>query len=286
MGIYRLSDVNKKILWGGTKLSECFGKGTRGESIAESWVLCVHEEGENKLEDGRLLSDIAGKPFPFMIKLIDSADALSIQVHPAKTEMWYIIDCEEGASLVLGLKEKFDRKQFLEAVSAGRTEEMLRYVPVHPGDIYFIPQGLVHAIGKGITIAEIQQNSNVTYRIYDYNRLKDGRPRELHIAEALDVIRDFSQEDIDKLRFECGKGGPEMIASCPYFRTFLYETDNRMTLPAGNSFSSLLCISGEGTVNGTSLKAGDSFFIEKETAVTISGHVKVLITEHPVSPEH
>ena len=205
----KLKSVLKDIIWGGTALSEKYGKGTAGQKIAEAWVLSCRADGENIIENG----DLAGKPlsiiykdknaFPLLIKLIDAHDKLSVQVHPndeyakkeglpaGKTEMWYILDAKPGAKLVYGLKKDIDLSNDnlkLEEKN-GTLEQYLNFREVKKGDVLFIPSGLVHAIGDGILIAEVQQNSNTTYRIYDYGR-KDanGKCRELHIDKAAEVI--------------------------------------------------------------------------------------------------
>ena len=233
MNIYpiKLKSVLKDIIWGGTTLSEKYGLGEKGQRIAEAWTLTLRPDGINEIENGDCagmsLSEYAEKAgmkvlcgkeyaekniydFPLLVKLIDAKDNLSVQVHPddayahsngidsGKTEMWYIVDCEPGAQLVYGLKEGTDitSDAFKAAAKNGNISEYLNYVNVKKGDIYYIPAGMVHAIGKGILIAEVQQNSNSTFRIYDYGRVgADGKPRELHLDKAMEVIKtDFSHD--------------------------------------------------------------------------------------------
>lgn len=279
----KLSAVCKDIIWGGRKLSESFHK-PEGK-IAEAWELTVHPDGINAIENGplvgKLLSDYlcSDKDFPVMIKLIDACDRLSIQVHPVKTEMWVILDCEPGATLVYGLKERFDEKAFREALNKGTVEELLNYVPVHPGDVFFIPQGLVHAIGKGILIAEIQQNSNVTYRVYDYNRLQNGKPRELHVDQAMQVIRDFTPEQINALRYEKGRGDENTLACCPLFRVDRLTVNGEAVIPEKAPFSSVICVDGEGVIGEETFVKGDSFFLPEGCGdVKVSGNAELLIT--------
>lgn len=291
----RLDPVRKQIIWGGRRLIENYNIPFDGENLAEAWALTVHPEGDNKILNGEhagmtlgeyLGIDASTTDFRIMIKLIDAADKLSIQVHPVKTEMWYIVDAEPGATLVYGLKEKFDEAKFREALEDGTVEELLNYVPVKPGDVFFIPQGLVHAIGAGILIAEIQQNSNVTYRVYDYNRRqKDGSLRQLHVDEAMGVIRDFTQEQIDAIRYSvpCERDD-SLLASCDLFRVNRYEVDGNLEYKAGgDEYANVLCLSGSAKLTAfgktEELSAGCSFFVPKNfSSLEISGKAEVIIT--------
>ena len=232
MELLKLGAITKKIIWGGERLAREYGKGTPGEKIAESWELTSRTDGVNTIiggkYDGMLFGDWLeankaavskdwdGERFPLLIKLIDAEADLSIQVHPddeyakekegeyGKTEMWYIVDAEPGAQLVYGLRN-YDKDSFKQAVAEGTLEQYLNYVDVHKGDVFFIPSGCVHAIGAGILIAEIQQSSNVTYRVYDYNRRgADGKLRPLHVEKALDVIVDYTEDQINSIRYEDG----------------------------------------------------------------------------------
>lgn len=209
----------KDYLWGGRRLADEFGYPCK-EKAAEAWVLSCHKEGPSIVRggplDGRPLPQVleewgpaalgeraAAFPyFPLLIKLIDARDRLSIQVHPddayalrtegeyGKTEMWYVLDCKPGARLIYGLDTGLTREQFREHIEKGTVTEVCNFVPVHKGDVFFIEAGTLHAIGEGILIAEVQQNSNTTYRVSDYGRLgADGRPRPLHVDKAVEVTR-------------------------------------------------------------------------------------------------
>lgn len=280
----KLTSVNKSIIWGGSRLGESYGKGEG--KIAEAWELTVHPEGINVIENGEykgmLLSEYLGsdKDFPIMIKLIDAADRLSVQVHPVKTEMWIVLEADEGASLVYGLKDKFDEEEFANAVSEGRVEELLNFVPVKKGDVFFIPQGLVHAIGKGILIAEIQENSNITYRVYDYNRLQNGKPRELHVEQAIKTVKDFDEDGINAIRYSCGRDNENVLASCPLFTVERYVLDgNAVSLDTENGFLSVICVEGEGVVGEEKMTKGDSFFLpEGMGKVTVSGNCEIIVS--------
>jgi len=293
----KLAPVFKEIIWGGSKLKTDFGKKCDLEKLAESWELTVRSDGMNVIENGEYagmtLAEYLGDDangFPLLIKLIDACDRLSIQVHPddeyarvhegeyGKTEMWYIVDALPGAQLVYGLKD-YDKEKFAAAAADGTLEKYLSFVDVKKGDIFFIPSGCVHAIGAGILIAEIQQSSNVTYRVYDYNRRgADGKLRPLHVQKALDVIVDYKQEDIDAIRFSDGKD-ENSIANCKYFRVehIFGATD----IFAGDSFVHLLCLDGNGEIGGYPLAKGDSYFIPAGCGlVRVTGDAEI-ITSSP-----
>ena len=210
----------KDYLWGGTRLKTAYGKKTELESVAESWELSCHAAGMSVIENGEAagktltqwLAEEGREPlgikvdakaqgaFPLLVKLIDAKKDLSIQVHPTdayarrvegdfgKTEMWYIVEAEPGASIFYGVKEAMTKEDFARHIRENTLTDILRRIEVHKGETYFIPAGTIHAIEKGTLICEIQQSSNVTYRVYDYDRRgKDGKPRELHIKKAMDV---------------------------------------------------------------------------------------------------
>ena len=290
-----LSCVLKTPVWSGTRLGSEWGKGD-GSPIGESWELCVRRDECNTVKNGcfagRSLAelirecgrqitgaDFGADDFPLLIKLIDAASDLSVQVHPddeysarvendrGKTEMWCVLSADEGARMAIGLKDGVSKDELCSALEGGRAEDVLNYVPVSEGDVYFIPAGLPHAIGKGILVAEIQQNCDLTYRIYDYGRLGiDGRPRELHVKKALDVIKSFEAEEIAAQRFSCANDRTDsLLAHCEYFRAELVSVDNEKRIDTESRMLHLLVISGEGAiVCGTekySLKKGSSYLL-------------------------
>ena len=316
MNIYplKLYPAFKDYLWGGTKLHDFYPDCTTVPA-AEAWVLSCHKDGQSTVTNGPLSGktlseaiDALGKDvlgergkkfdfFPVLIKLIDAKKDLSVQVHPddeyglkhegefGKTEMWYIMEAEEGARLVYGLKKGCTVEEFAKAVHEGRTEEMLNFVPVHKGEVYFIPSGQVHAIGAGILIAEIQQNSNITYRVYDYNRKgADGKPRQLHTEKALDVIKLRTTEEIDKIRFSKPdeNDGGTALASCDYFTVKKYSVDGKVVLDAkADSFLSVLVLDAENCkVGGYDAKRGDSFFIPAGSgSVEVTGKADIIVSK-------
>ncbi len=317
MKIEKLRPAFKDYLWGGTRLRDVYHKKCDFEKVAESWELSTHPAGQSMIDggefDGLTLSEYfekAGKAvlgtdcrqfgnFPVLIKFIDAKDPLSIQVHPSdeyalrveheygKTEMWYVMDCEPGAFLYFGVNREVTREEFKRRVENNTVLEVLNRVDVHPGDVFFIESGTIHAIGAGILICEIQQNSNCTYRVYDYDRRgADGKPRDLHVEKALEVSKFTPSDTADKQEAarEVPGGTVKKLAACKYFSAERLIVENKMTLPVGDaSFASLVVIKGSGTVSGAenavAFNPGDSLFIPAGTGeVTVSGPCEMVKT--------
>ena len=306
----------KDYIWGGTKLREQFGKVSSLDRLAESWELSCHKDGQSIIANGeykgRTLSDYLadnknalGKNcekfeyFPVLIKLIDARDKLSVQVHPendyaqrvegeyGKTEMWYIVDCDENASLIYGFKENISKEDFRRAIEENTLLDKVNTVPVKKGDVFFIKSGTLHAIGKGILIAEIQQNSNTTYRVYDYGRIgADGNPRELHIEKALDVT-DLKPAKPYKLQkpLELDGRTVQLLADCDYFTVSRQDVREKTKITVSeNSFCHILVIDGEASLSAEdgelSLKKGSSIFIPAGSGeYIINGKCSMIITE-------
>jgi len=314
-----LRPISKEIIWGGDKLKKEYNKTAPFEKLAESWELsvrdnemCVIENGEfagmmlSEYIDTDSLSVLGTNPakydrFPLLIKFIDACDRLSIQVHPdneyslsvegelGKTEMWYIVDAEPGAKLVYGLVDGCTVSDLADAVRTGTVESKMNFVDVKPGEVYFIPSGQVHAIGAGILIAEIQQNSNITYRVYDYNRRQaDGSLRQLHTEKALDVIKVRTEDEIDKIRFsvDCNTSG-ELLCSCEYFTSAKYSStaDNDVVINSDeSSFVSVLVLEAKDSAIVTDtytypIRKGESYFIPAGCGdIIITGNATVIAT--------
>ncbi len=299
MSILKLIPSCKDYLWGGSRLRTDFGVQSDLNPLAEAWVLSCHPDGPSYLPDGTTLADyLAAHPesagtdckkfemFPILTKFIDAKNNLSIQVHPSneyalehehqygKTEMWYVLDCEPGAFLYYGFDHEISREELVERIQNNTLTEVLNAVPVHKGDCFFIPSGTLHAICKGIVVAEVQQNSNVTYRVYDYGRVgADGKPRALHVKQALDVMKRTPPEQHDF--------GPH-LAKCDYFTVDVVEGNYTGTADE-TSFVSLLITEGEGSLacGGETVQAkkGDSFFIPAGSgAYALTGSCKALLT--------
>jgi mannose-6-phosphate isomerase len=284
----------KDYIWGGQRLKKDFNKATDLEKVSESWELSCHKDGMSIIKNGsyrgRTLAeyiadegnDVLGENgkkfsyFPILIKLIDAADNLSVQVHPdndyalkvegeyGKTEMWYVVDCEDGAELLYGFKHKISAEEFEKRINENTLLEVCNNVPVKKGDVFFIEAGTLHAIGKGMLIAEIQQNSNTTYRIYDYGRKgKDGKTRELHVDKAKQVTR------LEKPTRKTGAVASidfladvkmQLLAECEYFTAYKLNIDKKASLTAGKaSFQALLVLDGI-----IELKAENAFVTAKK----------------------
>jgi mannose-6-phosphate isomerase len=274
----KFSPILKDKIWGGTKLKSLFDKNTLTDKLGESWELSGYEGYESVVTNGFLsgnnltelieiymgdlvgdkIYDQYGLSFPLLFKLIDANDNLSIQVHPGdevaeerhnsygKTEMWYVVDAEPGAELIIGFAKECSHEVYLDALEAGEVESLLQKVPVTKGDVLFIPAGLVHAIGKGVVVAEIQQSSDITYRIYDYKRTDDnGNERELHTEQALDVIN-FDASKEPKVAYNSQINEITPLVECDYFTTNMLRFDAPVTRNYGqiDSFVAYMCLEG------------------------------------------
>ena len=321
--ILKLEPAYKDYVWGGERLKKEYNKNSPYEKTAESWELSCHKNGLTKISggkfDGKTLAEViesakadgidvlgtrcaAFSDFPVLIKLIDADAALSIQVHPdneyananenggfGKTEVWYVVAAEEGAELIYGWRRDVTKEELRGAIEKSELAPLLNSVPVKAGDVFFVPAGLLHAIGKGILLAEVQQSCNTTYRVFDYNRTGlDGKPRELHVSKAVDVT-------------ECtvpkGTLAPEgmpvkhdgytsiLLSECPYFTMTSIDVDALYSDNADDtSFVSLVVLDGEGTIrcgdDERAFKKGDSIFIPASSGCYyVSGKAKILHTK-------
>lgn len=290
MNIIKMQPAFKDYLWGGTKLRDEFGFNTDMNPVAEAWILSCHKDGNSIAADGKhkgktLLeivelegTDILGtnaqkfEQFPMLIKLIDAKGSLSIQVHPTdnyalkheheygKTEMWYVVDCEEGSYLYYGFNREITTDEYKQRIENNTLLEVLNKVQVKKGDCFFIEAGTVHAIGAGLLIAEIQQNSNSTYRVYDFGRVgADGKPRELHIDKALAVstLKPATTPVISE-----DGSSDKLLGTCDYFTVKKHRFVNGIEIEVDDSsFCSILCVEGSVTVGETKLSIGESVFI-------------------------
>lgn len=289
MSIFKLVPACKDYLWGGKRLKEEYKKQSDTEIIAETWELSCHPNGLSLIEGTQetLRDYIKRNPaatgelckkyndLPMLIKFIDAASPLSIQVHPndtyamahggqsGKMEMWYVIDCDPGATLYHGVKQETTPAQLKEAIATDTLCDLLNYVAVKKGDVFWIEPGTIHAIGAGILIAEVQQSSDVTYRVYDYGRIDaDGKARQLHVKEACEVV-----SLKPSVLPDCLEGH---LAKCPFFTVDLLRVQSECMLEVdANSFHSLLVLEGQLIVSwgdgSIHVRKGDSLLVEAGT---------------------
>ena len=300
--IYKLTPACKDNIWGGNKLRK-YGKESDKDRIAESWELSFTDGGEARIEDGRSMSEAFPRSawgtssekfhaFPVLTKFIDAMDNLSVQVHPSddyalanegqfgKTEMWYVVEADEGAGLYMGLERECDSDEFARAVADGSVEKLLSFKKVKRGDVYFIPSGTIHAIGAGTVIFEIQQNSTLTYRLYDYMRRdKDGNLRELHVDKAMKVslLEPYKETEFDA-------NDESLIGKCEYFETRKYQLNfTKISFNVeDDSFLSITCVGGNGTIEGEKMSLGDTFFIPAGSGeITVEGDAEIIAVKLP-----
>lgn len=313
MYILKLNPVFKDYLWGGTKLRDEYGFESDLDKLAEGWMLSCHKDGENTIENGEFAGktlteivstnpDILGENgrnfeyFPILIKLIDAKNDLSVQVHPdneyamrvekeyGKTECWYILDCDEGAELIYGFNREITSEEFESRIADNTFLETVNKVKVKKGDLFFIEAGTLHAIGKGILLAEIQQNSNTTYRVYDYGRLgADGKPRDLHVQKAIDVTNctpPTRSTDPEGELVECDGYTTQLLTKCDLFNVEKVTVNSAFNGSADNkSFVSILITDGNGTIDGIEIKKGDSLFVPANYGnFSVSGKLELIVT--------
>ena len=319
MAILKLKPSGKDYIWGGHKLVDNYGKEMTGDRLAETWELSCHPDGPSFVANGedagktlRQYIEEHGKKvlgtncerfedFPILTKFIDAQDNLSIQVHPdneyalknegqyGKTEMWYVVDADKGAKLRSGFSEQITPKEYKERVLNNTITDVLQEYEIKPGDVFFLPAGRVHSIGAGAFIAEIQQTSDITYRIYDFNR-KDanGKTRELHTDLAREAIN-YEVLDDYRTKYEAVKDEPVELVACPYFTTSVYDMTEEISCDYSelDSFVIFICMEGACRIKdneGNELKvgAGESILLPATTQdVTITpeaGNVKLLET--------
>lgn len=316
--IVKLSPIFKDYIWGGTQIKSKLNKKTDLDRVAESWELSAHEDGQSVIAEGPYKGlrfgkylNLIGKEawgwkaaslprFPLLIKFLDSAQALSLQVHPddeyalgheneyGKYEMWYILEAKENAKIYQGFRKNVSDDEIKECIEKGTLMEILNERPVKAGDTIFIEPGCVHALGEGILLCEIQQNSNITYRLYDYDRFDAYmNKRPLHIEKALEVIKHSSYEmsgveNADVKKYE--NYSVTTLGSCKYFVSQLYDILEEAIIEVDeSSFYSILIIDGEARISDAEqeiiAKKGDSLFLKAgKYSVSVSGTVKLILT--------
>ena len=298
----KLEPIYKDYLWGGNKLKENYNKtDTDLYPIAESWELSTHPDGISRIGNLSLSDFIKNNPsclgtkckdtdIPILIKYIDAKEKISIQVHPddtyarihendnGKTELWYILEADEKAYIYLGTNKDLSKDEFKESITNNTVTSYLNKIYVKQGDIYFIEPGTIHSLGEGCLVAEIQEKSNITYRVYDYDRRdKYGHLRDLHIQKALDVV------NLTKHTSNARNKDTHLLEDCKYFKVYLYESSKDITLHVSDSsFAVVMLIQGFAklTTNDESLEViqGNSIFLPADNYdVTIAGNYKFLL---------
>ena len=315
----KFKNIFKSVVWGGEKIAPFKGVNTQQKNIGESWELSGVKGNESIVAEGplagRTITSLAeeykgallgekvyaatGAEFPLLIKFIDARDDLSIQVHPddalaaerhngskGKTEMWYVVQADEKAHLMSGLSKEITPEEYAAKVADNTITDVLHDYDVHAGDVFFLPAGRIHSIGKGCFIAEIQQTSDITYRIYDFGRLGlDGKPRELH-TELSKAAIDYTVLPDYKTPYQSIKNQENEIVSCKYFTTSLYELDKEVTkdMSGLDSFVIAICVEGSGSLtdseaNAVSLRQGETVLIpacSRSFTLHPEGSMKVL----------
>lgn len=301
----KFEPIIKDPIWGGTRLRDILKKKNATDRSGESWELSGVKDNISVVSEGFLagnnieelieiyMGDLVGQKvfekfgtqFPLLIKFIDACDDLSIQVHPndeiamqrhnsfGKTEMWYVMQADEGSKLIAGFNKKVSREGYIKHLNNNSLTEILNTNIVKPGDVFFIPAGRIHAIGKGIMLAEIQQTSNITYRVFDYNRTdSEGNSRELHTEEALDVI-DYNFYKEYKTTYKPLINKPVNLADCQYFTTNLLDLNDSIErdMQKFDSFIIYMCIEGEAVISyrqnqSINLLKGETILVPAEIA--------------------
>lgn len=284
--ILRLQPIFQEKIWGGNRLNTVFDYTIPSSETGECWAISGHPGGDCPIEgcdktlgqlwkeQPQLFGNLPGDIFPLLIKIIDAKDDLSIQVHPddayanlhengslGKTECWYVLDCDEGATIIIG-HNAASKEEMAQMVAQGRWKELLREVPIHKGDFFQIDPGCLHAIKGGTLILETQQSSDVTYRFYDYDRLQDGKPRQLHIEKSLAVttapyIPVTAQPEVSTL----GDAQVTHLVTCPYYSVYRAELNGAASVNWDKPFVNVSILSGSGTLDGTPVKKGDHLII-------------------------
>lgn len=291
MEIVRLEPIFKDAIWGGEALKD-FGYEKAGDKAGECWGISAHKNGDcrivNGLYSGKTLSwlyanhrelfgNITDEEFPLLIKIIGASEDLSIQVHPdnayasehengalGKTECWYILDCKENATIVIGHRAK-DKKELEEMIREEKWNELIRMCPIKPGDFFHIEPGCLHAIKGGTLLIETQQSSDITYRVYDYNRQREGKKRTLHIKQSIECIRAPHEDYVAERKTR--KYGDTKITTyvkCNYFTMEKWQIKECYEFVNNKPFMNVSVIEGEGAINGEYVKKGDHLILTSQ----------------------
>ncbi len=297
-------------IWGGDRIGTFYGCDLPSDKVGEAWVVSAHENGDSMVKNGKfkgkhlstlwenhreLFGNMQESDFPLLVKIIDAKNDLSIQVHPdddyafkhengslGKTECWYIVDCEEDANIIIGHNAK-DKNMLKDMIHNSKWKELIKEIPIKKGDFFQIEPGTVHAIKAGTLILEIQQNSDVTYRLYDYDRISEGKPRDLHIDKSIDVItcpQNYSRNKVNITRLD--DGIIEDFITTRYYKVRKIQLQGQIYVEQSEPFTITNVIKGTGEINGVPIHKGDSFIIPNGYKdYTLSGDM-TLIQSSPV----
>lgn len=309
MEIIFLKPVLKEAIWGGTRLSELFGYEIPSQTTGECWGISAHKNGDCQVVggkfDGKLLGTLwkeepelfgnyPGDQFPLLVKIIDAKKDLSIQVHPdnryakihengslGKTECWYILDCEPETEIVIGHHAK-DKKEMESMIRNHQWKEFIRSIPIKKGDFFQINPGCVHAIKGGTLLLETQQSSDITYRVYDYDRLSHGEPRQLHVEQSIATIKAPFEEAkiVPKTKNVPGTVHTHLV-TCQFYSVDKYDINGRFIKEFDQYFTNISILNGEGSVNGISLKAGQHFIVPANSGECIFEGKMSIICSNP-----
>ncbi len=302
-----LNPVFKQMIWGGDRMAKEYGYDIPGENTGECWAISAHANGDGEIRGGtyggwklsrlyaehrELFGNSTEEVFPLLVKIIDAKADLSIQVHPddayaeknengalGKTECWYILDCDEDAKIVIGHTAK-DKAELRRMIEENRWEELISVRPIKKGDFFQIEPGTVHAIKAGTLILETQQSSDITYRLYDYGRLQNGKPRELHIEKSIDVIECPHQDRTAGSEITMAEAATvQRMVTCPFYTVKKISVDGVATLPMEGEYQLFSVMEGNGTLDDVPVKKGDHFLLPSGYgAYTLSGHMELMMS--------
>lgn len=302
----------KENIWGGNRLHTDYGYEIPGSHTGECWGISAHPNGDCTVKEGiykgkklselwneqrSLFGNLPGEQFPLLVKIIDARDDLSIQVHPndayaaahengslGKTECWYILDCPKDAQLVVGHHAR-TKQELEQMIEQGKWEQLIRRIPIQKGDFIQIEPGTVHAITAGCLILETQQSSDVTYRVYDYGRLTDGKPRQLHIPQSIDVITVPAKSTGDSVKNLSALAENEWheVIACPYYQMFLLHVNGTYAFEQNYPFLNISVLEGSGQLDGHALQKGDHLILPAGYGMArLSGNVELIASTVPV----
>lgn len=304
MDILFLEPIFKEMVWGGSCLKN-FGFDIPSGRTGECWAVSAHPHGDCAIRNGiykgwhlsrlweehrELFGNMQGDRFPLLVKIIDAKEDLSIQVHPddayarehengslGKTECWYVLDCDEDATIIIGHRAK-DKEEMKQMIEQKRWTEFLREIPVKKGDFFQIEPGTLHAIKGGTLILETQQNSNITYRVYDYDRMNEGNPRPLHLKQSLDVLKaPYILHTRNNIESPLKAPGITCLESCSCYTVWKIDVSGKTEFEALSPFMILSVVEGFGEINNILIRKGDHFILPSDYgAVTLAGKMKLI----------